>query len=349
LHNPKVYIILVNYNGWKDTIECLESLLKLDYDNFQIVIVDNNSENNSMEKIKEYLDGCLDFEFNVNPKLKNLVYPLVKKHVPYVYYTKQEAENGNYEAERGLKNPIILIQSGHNGGFAFGNNIGIKYALSKNDFEYIWLLNNDTVVDKDALAKLAEKAEMYRKQKKKVGIIGSKILTYSDPIVIHTVGMKMNKFLAVAILVGEQEKDTGRYDNEVILEKIDSVHGASMFINKSFIRDVGLMDEKYFLYFEELDWCLRGKEKGYSLGYCWKSKVYHKEGSSTFSSKKISKMAIYYGLRNRILIAKKYYRKYLFFVFLSSLPLIVLRYLLIHKNFKTKLRRFLMIFSSGSI
>jgi GT2 family glycosyltransferase len=166
MNYPKIYIIILNYNGWDDTIECLESVFKLNYGSFQVVIVDNNSENNSLEKIKSYIDGSLNLELNVNPELKHLVYPLSKKPVSYVFYNRDEAEkSGNLELEKKLKNPVILIQSGYNGGFSYGNNIGIKYSMAKNDFEYIWLLNNDTVVEKDSLSKLVEKAEYYKKQK----------------------------------------------------------------------------------------------------------------------------------------------------------------------------------------
>lgn len=319
----KVYIILLNYNNWRDTIQCLESILKLNYGNFQVIIVDNNSENNSLENITSYLDGSLNLELNVNPELKHLVYPLTEKPVPYVFYNRDEAEKGgNLELERKFKNPFILIQSGYNGGFSYGNNIGIKYSMTKNDFEYIWLLNNDTVVEKDSLSKLVEKAEDYKKQNKKVGIIGSKLLYYDKPEILNGVGGKYNKWFGVSKQIGVFEKDLGQYDSEDVIKKMDYVIGASMFVSKDFIKDVGLMCEDYFLYYEELDWILRGKEKGYEIGYCWESRIYHKEGSTIGSSSdgnKKSELADYYFFRNRVLFTKKFYKRYLFFVYLGFL------------------------------
>ncbi|HIP33256.1 MAG TPA: hypothetical protein EYG89_00650 [Bacteroidia bacterium] len=98
-----------------------------------------------------------------------------------------------------------------------------------------------------------------------------------------------------------------------------------MLVSKGFIKEVGLMCEDYFLYFEELDWAIRGKKKGYQLGYCWESKVYHKEGGSIGSSSKgeeKSEIADYYGLRNRIVFTKKFYPKYLLSVYLGFIMVI---------------------------
>ncbi len=151
----KIYIIILNYNGWKDTIECLESVLKNDYENYQIIVVDNDSPNNSMEYIINWAKGKQEVIYDENSQLKHLSQPFESKPLEYVLYTKEEALNGgDKEKESKLNNPIIFIQSGENGGFAAGNNIGIKYALTKDDFEYVWLLNNDTVVDEYALYNL---------------------------------------------------------------------------------------------------------------------------------------------------------------------------------------------------
>jgi GT2 family glycosyltransferase len=142
---PKVYIILINYNGWADTIECLESVLRNDYPNYQVIVVDNNSPNNSIEYLKAWAEGKLDVWVNSDNPLRNLSFPLVPKPIPYIYYTREEAEKGGSpEIEEELKNkipkhitskyPLVFIQSGGNLGFAGGNNVVIKYALVKGDF-----------------------------------------------------------------------------------------------------------------------------------------------------------------------------------------------------------------------
>ena len=332
----KIYIIILNYNGWVDTIECLESVLRNDYPNYQVIVIDNNSPNNSMEYIKAWAEGKLDVWVKPNHPLRHLSFPPVKRPIPYVYYNREKAEKGgNIEVENRLVGkilkgittnyPLVFIQTGENLGFAGGNNVGIRYALAKDDFEYIWFLNNDTVIEKDTLSKLVRKFEEYKKEGKKVGIIGSKLLYYDNPNIIQGIGGIYNKWFAVAKHLGVFEKDKGQYDNEQILDKIDYVIGASMLVSKEFIKEVGLMCEDYFLYFEELDWTLRGREKGYQLGYCWQSKVYHKEGGSIGSSSKgqeKSEIADYYGLRNRILFTKKFFPKYLLSVYLGFLVVV---------------------------
>jgi len=355
---PKVYIVILNYNGWQDTIECLETVIRNNYLNYQVIVMDNNSPNNSMEYIKAWAEGKLDVWVKPNHPLRHLSFPPVKKPIPYVYYTHEEAEKGgNIELETKLaekipkgittKYPLIFIQAGENLGFAGGNNIGIKYALAKNDFEYIWFLNNDTVIEKDTLSKMVQKFESYKKEGKKVGILGSKLLYYDRPNIIQGIGGIYNKWFAVAKHLGVFEEDKGQYDNEQILDKIDYVIGASMLVSKEFIKEVGLMCEDYFLYFEELDWTLRGKEKGYQLGYCWQSKVYHKEGGSIGSSSKgsdKSEIADYYGLRNRILFTKKFYPNYLWSVYLGFGVVILNR--IKRKKTKSLLRILKYIFTS---
>ena len=357
---PKVYIIILNYNGWADTIECLESVLRSDYPNYQVVVVDNNSPDDSMEYIEAWAEGKLDVWVKPDHPLRHLSSPPVKKPIPYVYYDREKAEkDGNNDWKNGLmvkplnskkeigqlstnqpiphssispfnllttepinysiKYPLVLIQTGENLGFAGGNNVGLRYALAKDDFEYIWLLNNDTVIEKNALSMLIQKFENYRKSGERIGVVGSKLLYYSEPNIIQGVGGIYNKWFAVGKHLGVFEKDKGQYDNEdEALSKIDYIIGASMLISKGFLEEIGLLCEDYFLYFEEMDWVLRGKQKGYGIGYCHKSKVYHKEGESIGSSlegKEKSEIADFYGLRNRIIFTKKFYPQYLWSVY----------------------------------
>ena len=89
---PKVYILILNYNGWADTIECLESVLKSDCPNYQVIIIDNNSSDNSIEYIKAWAEENLDIWVSPDNILRRLSYPPVKKPLPYVYYSKEEAE-----------------------------------------------------------------------------------------------------------------------------------------------------------------------------------------------------------------------------------------------------------------
>ncbi len=160
-HYPKVYILILNYNGWSDTLECLESVFRNSYPNYQVVVLDNGSPNSSMKRIKEWAEGkqeplCPE---STHP-LYHLSHPHIKKPIPYVYYTREEAEHGdNFELEEELVGdrenkktnpnihslpcsqispsthyPLILIQTGDNLGFAGGNNVGIRYVFAKGDY-----------------------------------------------------------------------------------------------------------------------------------------------------------------------------------------------------------------------
>ncbi len=185
---PKVSIIILNWKNWADTIECLESILRIDYPNYQVIIVDNNSPNNSMEYIKSWAEGKLDVWVNPDNPLRKLSFPPVLKPIPYVFYTREEAEKGgNPKLEESPKKnipdsittkyPLIFIQTGYNGGFTFGNNVGIKYALVRDDSEYLWILNNDTVVDKSSLTEMVKVI----KQNRKIGGVGSVLVFYYNP------------------------------------------------------------------------------------------------------------------------------------------------------------------------
>lgn len=309
--DQKIYVLLLVYNGWKDTLECLESVLKSDHKNYQIVVVDNNSPNNSLDHIAAWAEGKEIANVD-NPMLAELSTPHSKKPLNYILYNKFQATQGGVrEKEDKLVNPIVLIQSGENKGFAAGNNIGIKYILSKNDAHHVWLLNNDTVIEPRTLTNLTDTASQYISKGEKVGIIGNKLMHYNAPTIIQSVGGVYNKWLATTKHVGAFEADAGQYNNGSVSENIDYPIGASLFVSVAFIRDVGLLCEDYFLYFEELDWTIRGKEKGWRLGYCWKANVFHKEGGSIGSSshaKQKSELADYYGSRNRIVFTKKFYK-----------------------------------------
>jgi GT2 family glycosyltransferase len=246
--SPKAYIILVNYNGWIDTIECLESVLKLAYQNFQVIVVDNNSPNNSLEYIQQWAEGERKPIPSEHTIIYSLVYPLIPKPVSYKIYGKNEAEEAAGSTTSLPK--VIFIQAGENGGFAAGNNVGIDFALKRGDADYVWLLNNDTVVDRKALSYLIEHFE---DSPIKLGILGSKLLYYHNPSIIQAIAGRYNPWLSTTGHIGGNVTDTGQYDSHHV-PSADYIVGASMFISKQFLLDVGNMQEDYFLYFEELDW-----------------------------------------------------------------------------------------------
>ena len=237
---PLVYIIIVNYKGLDDTIDCINSLKNIEYKNYRIIVVDNNSEDGSAEKLDELFFG-----------------------------------------------DIKIIKLDENLGFAGGNNVGIKVALEENA-EYVLLLNNDTVVKNDFLNHLVDKAE----EEKTIGCVGGKIYYYSNKEILWYAGAKINKYTGRTKHIGVDEKDIGQYS---ISKEEDYITGCLMLVKREVLEKVGLMDERYFLYYEETDWCAKMKKYGYKLVFEPKSVIYHKVSSST---KNINDVMKYYYDRN---------------------------------------------------
>jgi len=339
----KIYIIILNYNNWQDTIECLENVLRNKYSNYQVIVIDNNSPNNSMEYIKKWVEGELDAWINPEHPLRNLSYPPLKKPIPYVFYTEDEAvKGGNPDLEKSKeetiklnkndlnitsKYPVILIQAKENRGYSAGNNIGIKYALAKNDFEYIWLLNNDTVIKNDTLKNLIDCAE---KLDKKTSPIGTVLLYYDNPSLVQALGGKFNKFKALGKHLFAKEVFNESLKKKFDINKVDYIIGASMLLRKEFLQKVGLLNEEYFIYFEEIDLAYRAERQGFKPYICLNSIVYHKEAITTKSMPSV--FSDFYAMRNRLIFTKKYNTLYTPIVYFGSFILLIKR--LKNKEFK---------------
>ena len=322
---PKVYIVIPNYQGWQDTLECLESIFRCRYSRYQVVVTDDHSSNGSLTHIQQWAKG--------DSLLRPVVDQPSTKPIPFVLYGNQEAtRGGDPEMEEtrvtGNNYPLILIQNETNRGYAGNNNVALEYVLAKGDSDYIWLLNSDTVIDGDSITNLVEKAALYQRRGCKVGIIGPKIFHYHGPNLLQGVGGVHKKWSGISHHLGEFEEDRGQYDHERVVDDIDYIMGAAMFVNTNFVKDVGLLSEDYFLYFEELDWISRGNKRGWTLGFCWDSKVYHKEGGTIGSSTKgkdRSVMSDYYSIRNRILFTRKYFPLCLLTVYPSMVGVLLNR------------------------
>jgi len=322
---PKVAIIILNWNGWKDTIECLESVLRNTYPNYQIIVIDNASTDGSIEKIKAWADGTQEV---LTPEPSHLLYhlshPPVKKPISYIHYTREEAERGGnlkFEEkvakewqERRKTNskelnptppyPLIFIQTGENLGFAGGNNVGIRHMLKKGNFSYVLLLNSDTVVEENFLNELIKSANCNLN----IGIIGGKILYYSEPNKIWYAGGKLD-----LIRGSGYHKNYNRIDNGLNGKiKTSFVTGCLMLINRK-VFDMGeLLPEEYFLYVEDTDFCYFVLKKNYDLLVNLNSRIYHKISSSIFSSEIIFPEIVYYSTRNRLhFVLRKQEKKFI--------------------------------------
>jgi GT2 family glycosyltransferase len=257
----KVAVIIVNWNGGKDTEICLASLEKIEKQDLdlQVIVVDNGSTDDSVLRIRKKFPRA------------------------------------------------IVIPTGKNLGFTGGNNVGITYAR-QHRADFVWLLNNDTFVDSHVLSIL----KAFRDSK--VGICGSKIY-FTPEHEFHSSRYNESErgkvFWYAGGLVdwdnmyashrGVDEVDHGQYNTE---EDTQFVTGCSMIIRSAVFDRIGMLDDRYYLYLEDLDFCLRAKRAGYSLRYVPTSVVWHTNAGS--SARPGNPLQQYYQTRNRLLLGFRY-------------------------------------------
>lgn len=321
---PKVFIIVLNWNGWKDTLECLESLYDISYPNHEVVIVDNDSQDDSLAEIRAYAQGNGHVESPFVPSTGGT------RRLVLLEYTREETESVTEATlaqmmqrrrTRTAGEQLVLIKNEMNFGYAEGNNIGMRYAL-KAGAEYVLLLNNDTTVDKNFLTELVAVAE----DDSTIGAIGPKIYSYDTPGVIETTGACVNFWTGRAIALNWKKTDDALEPRGTEgLLSVDYIYGACFLIGRRVIQAVGLLDPLYFVYGEELDWCIRISRAGYKIMCDLNSKVWHKGMASTSKTKVFSQ---YYLERNRVIYMRKYARTLQFLSFLFYYPLYHLALLL---------------------
>jgi len=296
----RVYTIVLNWNGWRDTIECLESVFRLDYPNYKVVVCDNGSTDGSVEQIRRWARGEIPVEAR-NLELAALTSPPIPKPVPFVEVDGLETR-GNDGA--GGVPCLLFMQTETNLGFAGGNNVVLNYVLGRGDCDFVWLLNNDTVVRSDALSHLVQRM----KERPDAGICGSTLLYYDDPSKVQAFGGSVyNKWFARGGHIGKLTNAAQLPEAREIEPMMAYVVGASMLVRRSFLEQVGLLNEEYFIYFDELDWAERAKGQ-FHLAYSPRSIVYHREGGIIGSHRAHqSPLAEFYLVRNRLLFTRRYH------------------------------------------
>ena len=268
--HPHVTIVMLNWNQKLDSLECLDSLARITYPSFSIVVVDNGSSDDSPTAIERWSNENL---------------------------------------------PITLIRNTDNMGFVSGSNTGIRQALTT-DSSYVFLVNNDTVLEPDVVTILVHTAE----QAAEIGMVGPKIYQYGKERVLESVGTKTLPCLAQAFLVGHKEEDRGQYD---IKADMPYITGTALMVKRSVLQKTGLMDEDYFNYFDDFDWGLRARQAGFRLVINPAAEIQHK-GSKAIGFE--SPFYIHHMVRSRILFARKHI-SLLPFLFAFLPYLILYRYL----------------------
>ena len=263
-------IVIVNWNGTKDTIECITSVEASTYKNWRIVLVDNNSSVHEIEMLKSFISD---------------------------------------------KKQISLIQNDKNIGFAKANNQAIRYCDENlDDWDCCFLLNNDTTIAKDCLAKVYSHF-----QSRSLNLVSTKMVLYDNRNILDNVGHKMLNTGEI-IPIGHKEAVL-KYVTES--ENLGPCGGACL-ISRALIKDIGLFDDYFSTGYEDAELGLRSYISGYTSGYCPEAIVYHKKGMAikkVFDSK--------YAIRTQINILYTYFKLMPITLVVLNLPFMVIRYLLI--------------------
>jgi len=286
---PKVTISILNWNGWRETIECLESVRQLHYPNFLIVVADNGSGDKSLEELRAW--GKAHF----------------REGDTFVEYPREVALAGGDPAreeglERGASGKrLVLVDNRENLGFTGGNNVGIQYALRRpQPADYVLLFNNDATMDEGCLDHLLEAG-----RKAGAGIVGAVIKEresghiqfagYVGPFpLLRQFFPPLFGFRTVAPDMADEFQESF------------AVNGAAMLIRREVLEAVHLstgyyLDDALFLYGDEADLCGRARKLGYKTVVANRALVYHGEASSMGG--RANPFAFYYTSRNRIRLA----------------------------------------------
>lgn len=243
MNNPKIIIIILNWNGKEDTVECIKSLKYITYPNYKILIVDNASMDGSVEYFREK-------------------YP-----------------------------EIEIIENKENLGFAGGNNVGIQKAM-ESEMDYVLLLNNDTIVDPEFLTELVKVAE----KNKRIGIVGPKIYQYENREKILLSGGKI-LFWRGCIPKGCEVN---------IITDVDMISGCCMLIKKEVIETIGMLDTTYFFGWEDADYCISTKKRGYKVVCSPTGRIWHKVGASYGGHYASNPIVLTEGIRNQLIFISRH-------------------------------------------
>lgn len=278
--SPELAILILNYNGYQDTIPCLESILEDWHDTYELVVIDNASTDDSVERIRSWAQNRIprvDLLFGNNPDA-------------------HREEPGNLPR-------LTLLQAGENRGFSAGNNVGIRYALER-EARWVLLLNNDTIVTPQAFERMIEGAE-----RSSADLAGCSVYEYTDPTRPWYLGGRFSWWGDRPLTSApEHSQGSGVFET-------DWITGCCLLVRQDVFRKIGLLDERAFLYLEDSDFCRRAARVRFKRVVVSEAKVHHKISQSVVEDSPFQR---YHGTRSRVYFHRKHHSTFSHFFFLLA-------------------------------
>lgn len=302
---PKISIIILNWNNWKDTLKCLKSIFQINYSSFNVILVDNDSTDDSINQFRYFSTSIntliIEFDENeikdANIHSKDSTGNLIEKDIKSDY---KSSPLSNFCVESSYCKNLFLIKNNENHGFAGGNNVGMSFALEYLNPDYILLLNNDTTVDKHFLDEMLKVAG----GKDSVGSVQALLLNHNG-VTIDSMGQECYWWGAEDICMGNSLNDGREYLDKsgVNMEIFGSCAAAALYPSEV-LRKTGLFDEVFFVELEDVDLSWRIRLMGYKSYLARNALVYHKRGVSGT----IKSGDLVMGLSNKSMIGKWYHQ-----------------------------------------
>ena len=294
-------IVIVNWNNWPDTLECLEAVMRLNECHARVILVDNASTDDSVDRFLQWARGdlCVIPESR-DSIVSSLVKPPIEKPLGVA---RMSSDHSSQSVDLNkCDNRFFLLTARENYGFAAGNNIGIRFALDSLGCKIFWLVNNDAVPQRDAFVELQR---VFQTPDYPM-MCGTAIIDYLDPKKVQSCGGLFDFYMGLASHRFDGW-DVALLDEQPNIVMSTYPVGASLVVHRDFITAVGFMDEGLFLYYEELSWII-AKGGPFEVPIATRSRVFHKGSASTGFSQNLKERNAsvdYYLIRNRLLIGRQ--------------------------------------------
>lgn len=247
-------------------------------------------------------------QFN-NSCIQSILNSTIKENIVVIVVDNASNDDSLEDLKKNWGNhlQVQLIPLEENYGFSKANNIGIQWAMDQGIERFV-LLNNDTEIEPDTVERMLQCQEEHK------GIVVPKILYADMPSKIWYAGGKLSRIIRKPISIGLNQKDIGQYD---ITQRCNFANGCCMLLTKEIIEQIGFLDERFFLYYEDTEYSMRAEKKQFEIWYCGNAVVYHKVNGSTKGNG--NPLSVYYITRNWLLcnsiyLEKKFNLFYIYFI-----------------------------------